>query len=321
MADKITNAYDTYTSTGSANELREDLADIVYLVSPETTPVMQAIGSRDVSQPTFDWLVQSLPSASATASKEGEEITRSASTGTTRRTNVCMIKTRNATVTNTNRASTHAGISEMMAHQIQLCVRALKTDIETMITQKKAKATGSATVARESASLSSWLTSNTTHHTAGSSATGDGTDTITDGSATQALAKSHLNSAMQSAFGNSSELPTLLICGPFNKTKISAFDESSTNMRRMVDANQVGSSVTVVATDFGDLEVVPDNFSRERDVFLLNPDYVRLAYLRNFERQTMGSIGDGVTEAIYTEVGVQVDNEATQAIVADRTVS
>ena len=318
---KITNAYDTYSSTGASNEIREDLADIIYLVSPEATPGMQAMGTREVTQPNFDWLVQSLPSASATTALEGDAISREASTGTTRRQNVCAIKTRNATVTNTTLSSTTAGIADMMAHQMQLVIRALKTDMETMIFQKKAKASGNATTKRETASVSSWLTSNTQHHTGGSSATGDGTDTVTDGSAKTALTKTSINLAMQSVFGNSSELPTLLLCGPFNKTKISAFDESSTNMRRMVDANQVGSSVTVVATDFGDLEVVPDNFSREQDVFLLNPDYAKVAYLRNFERQTMGAIGDGITEAVYVEFGVQVDNEATHALIADRTIS
>ena len=33
----------------------------------------------------------------------------------------------------------------------------------------------------------------------------------------------------------------------------------------------------------------------------------------------MGAIGDGVTEAVYVEAGVQVDNEATHAIIADCT--
>ena len=87
----------------------------------------------------------------------------------------------------------------------------------------------------------------------------------------------------------------------------------------MIDAIQVGASVTVVASDFGDLEVMPDNFNRERDVFLINPEYARVAYLRNFERKPMGAIGDGVTEAVYVEAGVQVDNEATHAIIADCT--
>ena len=35
----------------------------------------------------------------------------------------------------------------------------------------------------------------------------------------------------------------------------------------------------------------------------------------------MGAIGDGITEAVYVEFGVQVDNEATHALIADRTIS
>jgi hypothetical protein len=217
-------------------------------------------------------------------------------------------------------ASTQAGYADAMAHQMQLIVRALKTDLETVFFAKTAKNTGNATTVRTTAGFSSWLTSNKVLGSAGSPAvaTGDGSDTITDGTK-RALTKAHINSAMQQVFGSSSQKPSILLCGPFNKAKIGAFDESSTNMRRMIDANQVGASVTVVASDFGDLEVMPDNFNRERDVFLINPEYARVAYLRNFERKPMGAIGDGVTEAVYVEAGVQVDNEATHAIIADCT--
>ena len=317
---KITNAYDTYATTGAKNEIREDLADIIYEISPEATPGIQAVGTREVTQPNFDWLVQSLPSASGTGALEGDAISRQASTGTTRRANQCLILTRNATITGTPMASTQAGYADAMAHQMQLVVRALKTDLETVFFANTAKNTGNATTVRTTAGFSSWLTSNKVLGSAGSPAvaTGDGSDTITDGTK-RALTKAHINSAMQQVFGNSSQKPSILLCGPFNKGKIGAFDESSTNMRRMIDANQVGASVTVVASDFGDLEVMPDNFNRERDVFLINPEYARVAYLRNFERKPMGAIGDGVTEAVYVEAGVQVDNEATHAIIADCT--
>ena len=315
---KITNAYDTYATTGSKNELREDLADIIFEVSPEATPGMQAIGSRDVTQPNFDWLVQSLPSPSGAGALEGDVIARSASTGTTRRSNQCVILTRNATVTNTTLSSSQAGYADAMSHQIDLIGRALKTDIETVLFAKTAKNTGAHNVVRTTAGFSSWLTSNKVLGTAGSPAvaTGDGSDTVTDGT-TRALTKAHINTCMQSVFASSSQLPTLLLCGPSQKAKIGAFDESSTNMRRMVDSNQVGASVSVVASDFGDLEIVPDNFNRARDVFLINPEYARIAYLRNFQRQPMGAIGDGVTEAIYCELGVQVDNEATHGMIMD----
>jgi hypothetical protein len=186
---------------------------------------------------------------------------------------------------------------------------------------KQAKAAGSVTVARTTAAFSSWLTSNTTHGSGGSAATGDGSDTVTDGSTT-VLTKVKINTAMKNAFAATSELPTKLICGPFNKTKISAFDESGTNMRRMVDSNTVGSSVEIIESDFGALEILPDNFGRERDVHLINPDYITISYLRNWEMRSIASQGDvSDTRAIYVEFGAQVDNEAAHAAVYDNTVS
>ena len=142
---KITNAYDTYASTGARMRSRKILADIIYEISPEATPGMQAIGTRDVTQPNFDWLVQSLPSASGTGVHEGATIVRDASTGTTRRSNQCVILTRNATITGSMMASETAGYADAMAHQMQLIVRALKTDLETVLFAKTAKNSGATT--------------------------------------------------------------------------------------------------------------------------------------------------------------------------------
>ena len=91
---KVTNAFDTYTATAD----REDLSNIIYNISPMQTPFMSSIGTRNVKNVVFDWQTESLPTPSASGELEGFELSRAASTATTRASNVCMISKRDATV-------------------------------------------------------------------------------------------------------------------------------------------------------------------------------------------------------------------------------
>ena len=63
------------------------------------------------------------------------------------------------------------------------------------------------------------------------------------------------------------------------------------------------------------------NFSRSRSALLVDPEYVSVAYLRAFESQDLGAIGDAETKAIYTEFGLEMKNEAANGVVADLTTS
>src|SRR5689334_7052326 len=53
---KVTNAYASYPAVGN----REDLSDVIYNISPTSTPIMSAIGRRDAHNRTFDWQTESL---------------------------------------------------------------------------------------------------------------------------------------------------------------------------------------------------------------------------------------------------------------------
>ena len=64
---KITNAYDTYSATTN----REALANTIFNLDPTATPFMSAIGTKNVSNVTFDWSTENLPSISATGELEG----------------------------------------------------------------------------------------------------------------------------------------------------------------------------------------------------------------------------------------------------------
>jgi len=309
---KVTNAFDTYSATAD----REQLSDVIYNISPQQTPFMSSIGKNSIKNVVFDWQTESLPTPSGTGQLEGFELSRTAATATTRVSNVAMISSRDATVTGSQQSSDPAGKKSEMAHQLAIMSKALKRDMETALCQNGGKTTGNATTARKTGGFESWMKSNVSKAAAGAP-TGGGT-APTDGTQ-RALTEALLKTALQSCFSNGGE-PSMAICGPVNKGKISGFTGRS-QARQFVDATTVEASVSIYSSDFGELKIVPSNFSRERSLLLVDPDFAKVSYLRDFESVDIATIGDAVTKMIVVEYGLEVSNEAAHGAVVDLTTS
>ena len=309
---KVLNAFDTYTATAD----REDLSNIIYNISPMQTPFMSSIGTRNVKNVVFDWQTEVLPTPSSSGELEGFELSRSTAQATVRESNVCMISKRDATVSGSQEVSDAAGKRSEMAHQLALMAKALKRDMEEALCQNGAKTTGDASTARVTGGFESWVETNVSRGTGGAGA-GNGA-APTDGTQ-RALTESLLKDVLQLSFENGGE-PSLAICGPHNKQVISGFT-GRTQARQMIDANTVEASVSIYSSDFGELQIVPSNRSRERSLLLVDPEYAKVAYLRNFQTVDIATIGDAETKMIVVEYGLEVSNEKAHGIVADLNVS
>ena len=309
---KVTNAFDTYSATSD----REDLSNIIYNISPMQTPFMSSIGKRSINNVVFDWQTEVLATPVATGELEGFELSRSAAVATTRVSNVAMISKRDATVSGSQESSDPAGKRSEMAHQLAIMSKALKRDMEEALCQKGAKTTGDATTARVTGGFESWITSNDSRGSGGAS-TGGGA-APTDGTQRD-LTETLLKDVLQLCFENGGE-PSLAICGPHNKQVISGFT-GRTQARQMIDANTVEASVSIYSSDFGELKIVPSNRSRERSLLLVDPEYAKVSYLRDFKTVDIATIGDAMTKMIVVEYGLEVSNEAAHGVVADLNVS
>jgi hypothetical protein len=308
---KVTNAFDTY----SASADRESLSNVIYNISPQQTPFMSSIGKNNVSNVVFDWQTESLPTASGAGQLEGFELSRSAATATTRVSNVCQISSRDATVSGSQESSDPAGKKSEMAHQLSIMSKALKRDMEVALCQKGAKTTGNASTARVTGGFESWMTSNVSRGTGGAGSGGGAAPTDASNANKRDLTETLLKNVLQSCFSNGGE-PSLAICGPVNKQVISGFTGRS-QARQFVDANMVEASVSIYSSDFGELKIVPSNLSRERSLLLVDPEYAKVSFLRDFQVQDIAKIGDAETKMVLAEYGLEMSNEAAHGIVAD----
>ena len=318
---KVTNAFDTYSATSD----REDLSNVIYNISPMETPVVSAGGRRSVKNVQFDWQTESLPAASSTGVLEGDAIARAASTATVRAANTCQINTRNATVTGSQQASDPAGKKSEMAHQLSIIGRALKRDVEKTICGQQGRNNGNATTVRATRGFESWISTNTSRATSGTAGANAANENSAPTDGTQrAFTEALLKAALESCFQNGAS-PSMLIVGSFNKQAVSGFSGRASATQAValqgIPGDHVQAAVSVYLSDFGDLKVVPSNFSRSRSALLVDPEYVGVSYLRAFEPVDISNIGDAETKAIYCEFGLEMKNEAANGVVADLTTS
>src|SRR5215467_10619267 len=251
-----TNTFATYEAVGN----REDLSDVIYRIDPTDTPAMSGFEREKATAVNHEWQTQALAAVDTTnAVLEGDDATTDAATPTVRLGNVCQISDKVARVTGTQRAVEHAGRDDELAYQEMLKGLELKRDMESiLIGTNQAKVTGSDSVARKTASVISWLKTNTSKGTGGADpAAADGTGSRTDGTQrvfTEAQLKSVLN-----GIWTSGGKPDTIMVGAFNKQVFSTFTGRATPIEE-TKAKKITAAVDAYESDFGRLKVVPNRF-------------------------------------------------------------
>jgi hypothetical protein len=131
-----------------------------------------------------------------------------------------------------------------------------------------------------------------------------------------------LKDAMQQAFVSGGQ-PSILMVGPHNKTVVSGFAGiAAQRYQAPSDApTTIIGAADVYLSDFGTLNVVANRFSRERDAWLLDPEYASVCYLRPIQQVELAKTGDAEKRMVIAEFGLKVLNEAAHAVVADLNVS
>ena len=313
----VANTFQTYGAAG----IREELSDVISNISPEETPFQSNIRSESVSNSFFEWQTDSLAATATTAVLSGDDVASFDSTAaTTRLGNYTQIRRRTVIVEDRMEFVDKAGRDSELAYQVAKRGRELKRDIEAVLLDNNARVAGNSTTAPETAGLPAWLISNTSFGGTGADATGDGTNARTDGTQ-RAFTEAMVKSVMQAAW-TAGGTPTILMTGPFNKTVASGFSGiAATRVAATDSPTTIIGAADIYVSDFGNLTMVPNRFQRERDAFLLDPEYAAVCYLRPIQQVELAKTGDAEKRMLIAEFGLKVDNEAAHGMVADLTTS
>lgn len=318
-----TNTFDSYAAIGN----REDLQDKIYMVSPEKTPVVSSIRRFTATQRLHEWQRDSLATPDKdNAVIEGDDRTGTALTATSRVANTVQLFDKVAVVSGTQEKTKSAGRGSEMKYQISKKMVELKRDVEAMVLSDNVAVAGNSTTARKSAGLGAMVYTNISHGGAGATpahTSGLATTAQTAGT-NRAFTEALLKTVLQATYTASGEFPSLISLTPSHKGTFSAFAGIAVNRYQVAKGKQgvIVGGADVYMSDFGELTAVPNYVQATANAttaFVLNPEYMGIAYLGGFKSEPLAKTGHTEKELVSTEACLVVTSETAQAAIKNLT--
>lgn len=318
-----TGSFKTFEAIGN----REDLADMIYDVSPTETPFMSNVKRGKASAVLHEWQTDVLAAAANNAQLEGNDAGTNTATATSRFANRTQISTKAPRVSGTQNAVNSAGRKSEMSYQIAKRGKELKRDIETALCKKTAGVAGSAGLARQLAGIGSWLWNNEVSAAAGSTAStvvvtsGMPTTDPTDGTAAT-LTSTDLKTIIQYCWTDGGD-PNMVLVGAHNKQLISTFAGIATQYR---DNPQVGPATIIGAadvfvSDFGTVNIVPSRFTAADNLYCLDTSTWSVDYLRPIQKKDLAVTGDSSHALLLAEYTLKAESPEANGKVHTLTTS
>jgi hypothetical protein len=277
------SAYVLHGSGTVANSnVREDLANVIFNVTPFKTPFQSSIAKTKATNDNHEWLTDVLrPSVSNNEKIEAEAITTGTSPGIrTRKGNYMQIATDIATVTKKAELMDKAGIpGKEMAYQLMKAGKELQMDVEKQLLSIQAKVAPTSGVAGRSATVASWILANQSvagDGTANSDSTGD--NVPTPGS-NRTFSETLLTDIIDDVWDNSGDLDShVVMANAAIVGKIRGFSGLVDSFDAVAAEGTIFNRVTIYQSQFGPLKVVPNKHMQDNTCYVLDTSTWALAY-------------------------------------------
>jgi hypothetical protein len=318
--------YMTYDARG----IREDLADVIYNISPIDTPFVSNVGKTTAEQTYFEWQTDALASASANnAVVEGADAGSDNSIPTSRMGNYTQISSKVVQISGTLEAVRKAGRKSELAYQLAKRGNELKRDMEASLTSYNVAVPGNDTTARVTAGFGSFIITNSIRGAGGADpvysggTSSDGlpvgypTTAPTAGTAA-AITEANFKTMLQLQWTAGGKADFVLVDAG-TKQAISLFTGIATRFRDVPagEQAQIIGAADVYVSDFGDVTIVPDRFTKTGVAYGIDLEYAAVAYLRNFQVLQLAKTGDSEKRQLIVEYGLKVMNPLAHSVYAD----
>ena len=315
------NLYQKATLKGN----REDLIEKIFNTSPTETPLTSAMGRVTAVTDFHEWQTDALAAANpANKMIDGDDAALQAQTPTNRIGNHLQIFSGVIGVSRRANIVKKAGRAMEMPYLKGKKMLELKRDIEAMVlsaTQAAVAATTS--VAGQSGGLGVQCVSNPLHNGAGATAawTSGAPTTAPTAGTNRTFTKSLLDTAAQNIYTTSGQFAEYLVVSPSHKVAFSAFSGIAQNRLEVKKGNTQGAVVggaDVYVSDFGTLTVLPHYLLvGSTTAYVLNTDYLDLAFLDGFKTSDLAKTGDSDKVLITADCALSVRAPTAQAKIAD----
>lgn len=278
----------TYDTVGN----REDLADVIFNITPQETPMLSRFGKTKASNTTHEWLQDSLTTSADNVLIEGADYTYAKPTARTRVSNWTQIFATTIEVSDTQRAVDSAGLDDEFAYQMAKKMKEHARDIEYALVNGTGNSGASGTARRLKGVLSAITTNNTT-----------GT-----GTGNEALSETMFNDLLQNIWNAGGTPDTIFVSGS-QKRAISAFTGGATKNVNSSE-KEVIMGVDVYDSDFGRLKIILDRFMPAGTIVALQSDMWKVAVLRPTHKVDIAKISSSTKGVIETELTLEYRQQA-----------
>jgi hypothetical protein len=128
------------------------------------------------------------------------------------------------------------------------------------------------------------------------------------------LTEDMLNDAIQAVWTQGGD-PRYVLCSPVNKRVISKTFTGSATKYKNADDKKIVNAIDVYESDFGQVQIVPDRFTPAGDVFVLDPEFVKIADLQPTRQLELARTGHTENKLIQSEYTLEVGNEKAIAVI------
>lgn len=306
------NTFATFNNTTN----REQLMDKIWNVSVAETPFVKLIGKGKASGVFEEWSTDEYRAAKANKVEQGNNATRTQRTPPVRLGNRTQIVEDVFGVTGTQEKVEKAGGKSEYNRQLAKTMVELKKDIEFALLQNTTAIAAAAGVAPQARGLFGFMSKNVSLGVGGVAANPVTNTAAVDGTLrpfTEAL----LKNVLQQMFDNGANMDNSYILLPSSqRTVFDTFLAGQTRFDKAEDKT-LTATLEVYIGPFGRVKAVNARHMRQREVAIIDPDFLELAMLRSMNDTPLGVTGDTKDVMVNAEFTFKDYNPNSHGAVLD----
>lgn len=284
----------TYNATAGN---REDILDMIQMVSPEETPIFSALKDSSAVATIHNWVEDTLATASSNAQVEGFTASAATVDARARKLNYTHIIAQTGAVTGTQEVVSKVDADSEYAYQVSKTMRQWALDAENVLILSTTAA-GATGTARTMRGLIDAIQTNRVTGSGGSSQ----------------LSESLFNDLLQKIFEAGTVAKTCFVNG-WLKRKISAFTASNTRFLD-IKSGVLNSVVSVYQSDFGTISIVLERYMPKSTGVIMDDSKFRKAWLRKPKLEKLAKVGDLEQYMVVGEFTLEHLNERAGGILS-----
>jgi len=284
------SALKTYDAVGN----REDLTDVIAVITRHETPLYATLEKVKASGRTHEWQTDTLSTGATNAQIEGADFSFAIPGARSRVNNNTQIFTKTLEVSETQREVSVAGLEDEYAYQMEKRMKEIATDIEKALITGTGNSGASGTARSLKGALSFIATNIET-----------GTST-----AATALTETRFNNLLQTIWSAGGRPETAHVNG-FQKRQISSFSTPNQRYIEISGEGELKNTISAYDSDFGRIMIELNPFMDTDKLLVLQKDMNKIAVLRGLKPVDVATVGDAKRGAIVTELTYEARNEAS----------